>query len=76
MKELGRLYAATIGADGFTQSIRRWSAVGVPVVDFYSPLSSCTWANCTADGGHRSRFVNRIKAQLLLNTFCTPAMLA
>ena len=26
--------------------------------------------NCSYDGGHRSRYVNRWKAQLLLNTLC------
>ena len=28
------------------------------------------WDNCTVDGGHRARFVNRAKAQLLLETLC------
>merc|ERR1712127_449524 len=30
----------------------------------------CVWSNCTADGGHRSRYVNRMKAQYLLNMVC------
>ena len=41
-----------------------------PFLDVYQLTKSCTWGNCTFDGGHRSRFVNRWKAQLLLNTLC------
>jgi hypothetical protein len=40
-------------------------------LDFYQPTNACKWKNCSVDGGHRSRFVNRWKAQLLLNTLCT-----
>ena len=39
-------------------------------LDFYFLTRSCTFDNCTIDGGHRTRFVNRWKAQLLLNTIC------
>jgi hypothetical protein len=31
---------------------------------------SCQWENCTNDGYHRARFVNRWKAQILLNSIC------
>ena len=41
-----------------------------PFLDVYQLTKSCTWGNCTSDGSHRSRFVNRWKAQLLLNTLC------
>jgi len=41
-----------------------------PFLDVYQLTSSCTMANCSYDGGHRSRYVNRWKAQLLLNTLC------
>jgi hypothetical protein len=41
-----------------------------PFLDVYQLTSSCTMANCSYDGGHRSRYVNRWKAQLLLNTVC------
>lgn len=33
-------------------------------------LQSCYMENCSSDGGHRARFVNRWKAQLLLNMLC------
>ncbi len=41
-----------------------------PFLDVYQLTKSCTMENCTYDGSHRSRFVNRWKAQLLLNTLC------
>lgn len=41
-----------------------------PFLDVYQPTSSCTMANCSYDDGHRSRYVNRWKAQLLLNIVC------
>jgi len=41
-----------------------------PFLDTYQMTRSCTFSNCTFDGGHKSRFVNRMKAQLLLNTLC------
>ena len=42
----------------------------VGYLDYYQPTHTCWMDNCTADGGHRSRFVNRWKAQLLLNKIC------
>jgi hypothetical protein len=42
----------------------------VPLLDFFSLTHSCKWSNCTSDGGHRSRFVNRMKAQMILNNIC------
>jgi hypothetical protein len=42
-------------------------------LDFFQLTKSCTMKNCSADGGHGARFVNRWKAQLLLNTLCTYA---
>jgi len=41
-----------------------------PFLDVYQLTRSCTMQNCSSDGGHYSRFVNRWKAQLLLNTLC------
>jgi hypothetical protein len=41
-----------------------------PFIDFSELTKSCFMDNCSYDGGHRSRFVNRFKAQLLLNTIC------
>lgn len=40
-------------------------------LDMYHLTSRCAWDNCTTDGGHRARYVNRMKAQMLLNTLCT-----
>ena len=41
-----------------------------PFVNVFQLTRACNWKNCSYDGGHRSRFVNRWKAQLLLNTLC------
>jgi len=41
-----------------------------PFLDVYELTRACTWANCSFDRAHRSRFVNRWKAQMLLNTLC------
>jgi hypothetical protein len=43
----------------------------IQYLDFFQLTRSCAMANCTEDGGHRGRFVNRWKAQLLLNTLCS-----
>mmetsp|Transcript_7079 Transcript_7079/g.17394 ORF Transcript_7079/g.17394 Transcript_7079/m.17394 type:complete len:344 (+) Transcript_7079:174-1205(+) len=42
-----------------------------PFMDFFQLTRSCTMNNCSTDGGHRARYVNRWKAQILLNTICT-----
>lgn len=42
----------------------------IPILDFYSLTGTCRWKNCSTDGGHRSRFVNRMKFQLVLNNIC------
>lgn len=42
----------------------------LPMVDFFTVTALCKWSNCTADGGHRSRFLNRIKANIVLNLLC------
>ena len=44
--------------------------IGTPLLDIETLTARCLWSNCTSDGGHRSRFVNRMKAQLLLNNLC------
>ena len=41
-----------------------------PFLDVFQLTDSCNMENCSYDGGHRSRYVNRWKAQLLLNTLC------
>ena len=41
-----------------------------PCLDVYELTKSCEWENCSYDKAHRSRFVNRWKAQLLLNILC------
>ena len=42
----------------------------IPLLDFYTMTDRCLSRNCTSDGGHRSRYVNRMKAQMLLNNLC------
>ena len=55
----------------FYKALLEWHAKNDrPVLDFYQLTQACAWKNCSADGGHRSRFVNRWKAQLLLNAVC------
>lgn len=44
-----------------------------PFLDVYHMTRSCVMKNCSYDGGHGSRYVNRWKAQLLLNTLCQEA---
>jgi len=41
-----------------------------PFLDVYELTRACRWENCSYDKAHRSRFVNRWKAQMLLNTLC------
>lgn len=43
---------------------------GHPFLDYFQLTKACHMNNCSYDGGHRSRYVNRWKAQLLLNTLC------
>ena len=43
----------------------------VPFLDFYRATQACVWANCTKDGAHRARFVNRAKAQMFLEVVCS-----
>eukprot|EP00986_Skeletonema_menzelii_P005177 scaffold1819_cov128-Skeletonema_menzelii.AAC.1 len=45
-----------------------------PFLDVYELTRACTWKNCSYDRAHRSRFVNRWKAQMLLNTLCEVEM--
>lgn len=44
----------------------------VPALDFLTLTATCPWTRCVADGSHRARFVNRMKAQMLLNLVCGP----
>jgi hypothetical protein len=56
---------------GFYRDLIEWHKEKArPTLDFFAMTAACMWSNCTADGGHRSRFVNRWKAQLLLNAIC------
>lgn len=52
---------------GLLPQLRRFK---VSFLDVFQLTHSCFFENCTSDGGHRSRFVNRWKAQLLLNSLC------
>ena len=56
-------------ADFYTQLLPEMESRS-PFVDVFQMTDSCSWKNCSIDGSHRSRFVNRWKAQLLLNTLC------
>lgn len=51
------------------------AAFHVPVVDMQQLTGACTWADCSSDGNHRARFVNRMKAQLYLNMLCSTPVL-
>ena len=43
----------------------------VQFIDYMKVVERCRWKNCTVTGKHRSRSVNRWKAQTLLNTICS-----
>lgn len=43
----------------------------VPLLDIFTMSEMCVLANCSTEGGHKSRYVNRMKAQFLLNNLCS-----
>lgn len=51
-------------------AIREAIAHQIPVISVYNLTYDCNWKNCTSERAHRSRFVCRMKAQLLLNNIC------
>jgi len=57
--------------DGDDRQMDPLSAENLRYLDVYQLTATCYMDNCSFDGGHRSRYVNRWKAQLLLNTLCT-----
>mmetsp|Transcript_24896 Transcript_24896/g.42369 ORF Transcript_24896/g.42369 Transcript_24896/m.42369 type:complete len:96 (-) Transcript_24896:32-319(-) len=56
--------------DVYWKMLPELSKFRVQYLDYFQLTHTCYFDNCTSDGGHRSRFVNRWKAQLLLNTLC------
>ena len=60
-EEKTKAYLRQIDEAGLYPSVRMF--------DYYQLTLACRMDNCTADGGHRSRFVNRWK--VLLNTLCS-----
>ena len=42
----------------------------IKLADYHQITAGCRWSNCTNDGGHRARFVNRAKAQVVLAQLC------
>ena len=54
------------------ESVEYLRSQGIPFVDTYHLTSGCLWSNCTTDGSHKSRFVERMKAQILMNHLCRP----
>ena len=54
----------------YWQLFSRAKGLRVHLLDYFQLTHSCYFENCTSDGGHRARYVNRWKAQLLLNTLC------
>lgn len=54
-----------------TESMKLGKQTKTPVLDVFSLTYACQWENCTSDINHRSRFVNRMKAQMILNNLCT-----
>ena len=53
-----------------TVSMQLARQYGVPVLNLQPLTGLCRWQNCSTDGSHKSRFVNRMKAQLVLNALC------
>ena len=43
---------------------------GIPAINIQPLTGLCRWSNCTTKGNHRARYVNRMKAQLVLNALC------
>lgn len=54
----------------YHKTLRLAQDTGIRLADFHEMTRACVWDNCTADGGHRSRFVNRAKAQAVLALVC------
>eukprot|EP00956_Cyclotella_meneghiniana_P005785 scaffold7493_cov58-Cyclotella_meneghiniana.AAC.5 len=57
---------------GYNQLLQNLAPMDIrhPYLDVWQMTSSCIMDDCSYDGHHRSRFVNRWKAQMLLNTIC------
>ena len=72
MSSATKIYLKLLGPTGLMQSVKDFSPHGIPFLDFFELTRACMWDNCTSDGGHRSRFVNRMKAQMLVNMLCEP----
>jgi hypothetical protein len=66
-----RLWKANRVYQQWLPQLQHYDGSTMRFLDFYQPTDACKWKNCSVDGDHRSRFVNRWKAQLLLNTLCT-----
>lgn len=65
-----QLYLEMTKKKGTLRTTRRWHEDGIPYLDFFEMTHSCHWDNCTTDGGHRARFVNWVKIQMLLSKLC------
>lgn len=65
-----RIYTNTLGPDGLLARAER----NVSFLDIMGMTRACyvQWKNCSSDGGHNSRFVERMKATILLNILCEP----
>ena len=47
---------------------------GGAFLDAFHLTKACVFANCSEDGAHRARFVNRMKFQIVLNHLCASQM--
>lgn len=67
-----KLYLDTLRPGGLLQQANR----SISFLDVMGMTSACyaRWKNCSADGGHNKRFVERMKATLLLNMLCEPIL--
>lgn len=70
VNETLRIFADTLGPSGLLRRANR----SVSFLDVMSMTRACydQWNNCSADGGHNRRFVERMKAMVLLNILCEP----
>lgn len=69
----GVAYHKSLNSTAVQITYKAWTVAKeehVPFIDIFTMTDNCTWSNCSADGGHKSRFVNRMKAQMLLNNLC------
>lgn len=68
IEKMATIYHRTLGTSGLIAT----SGNPISLVNQFEIQQACEWPNRTSDGGHAARFVDRMKAQFLLNILCRP----